>query len=210
MPSGRRCWNSAMSVGTRNKALLARLAAVAALMCAASWGFVPLYDWFCRVTGFGGATLRAEAGSAEALDRAITIRFDASKERGMPWEFRPLERKMKLRIGESGLAFYEAHNPTSVAVAGAASYNVHPFSAGGYFVKVQCFCFEEQVLQPGESVQMPVSFYVDPDIVNDPEAGSVGTITLSYTFHRVDLPPGGDLRPASAQARADEPSSEES
>ena len=197
-----------MSVGTRNKTWLMRLVAVAALMCAASWGFVPLYDWFCRVTGFGGATLRAaEAGSAEVLDRTITIRFDASKERGMPWDFRPLERKMKLRIGESGLAFYEAHNPTSVAVAGAASYNVHPFSAGGYFVKVQCFCFDEQVLQPGESVQMPVSFFVDPDIVNDPEAGSVGTITLSYTFHRVDLPPGGDPSTASAQANADKTSS---
>ena len=196
-----------MSMGTRNKTWLMRLAAVAALMCTASWGFVPLYDWFCRVTGFGGATLRAEAGNAEALDRTITIRFDASKERGMPWDFRPLERKMKLRIGESGLAFYEAHNPTSVAVAGAASYNVHPFSAGGYFVKVQCFCFEEQVLQPGESVQMPVSFFVDPDIVNDPEAGSVGTITLSYTFHRVDLPPGGGPSTASAEADADKTSS---
>ena len=199
-----------MPASSRNIATMMRLGAVAALMGAAAWGFVPLYDWFCRVTGFGGATLQAEAGSAEALDRMITIRFDASKERGMPWEFRPLERKMKLRIGESGLAFYEAHNPTSVAVAGAASYNVHPFSAGGYFVKVQCFCFEEQILQPGESVRMPVSFFVDPDIVSDPDAGSVGTITLSYTFHRVDLPPGGDLRPASAQARTDESSSEES
>ena len=196
-----------MSVGTRNKAWLMRLAAVAALMCAASWGFVPLYDWFCRVTGFGGATLRAEAGNAEALDRTITIRFDASKERGMPWDFRPLDRKMKLRIGESGLAFYEAHNPTSVAVAGAASYNVHPFSAGGYFVKVQCFCFEEQILQPGESVQMPVSFFVDPDIVNDPEAGSVGTITLSYTFHRIDLPPSGVPSSASTRASADKTNS---
>jgi len=116
------------------------------------------------------------------------VRFDASTARDMPWEFRPVERTMEVRIGETGLAFYEAHNPTDRIVAGTASYNVAPFAAGGFFTKIDCFCFEMQVLEPGESVEMPVSFYVDPAIVDDPEASRVPTITLSYTFHETDLP----------------------
>ena len=126
----------------------------------------------------------------EVLNDTVKIRFDASLERGMPWQFRPLEREVELKIGENALAFYEAYNPTNSPVAGSASYNVYPFSAGGYFVKIDCFCFEEQVLKPGERVEMPVSFYVDPEIVDDPDARNVGTITLSYTFHRIELPEG--------------------
>ena len=155
-----------------------------------AWAAVPFYDWFCRVTGFGGVTGVAETGSDTILDRTVTIRFDASKERDMPWEFKPVARTMEVRIGETGLAFYEAYNPTDRPVAGAASYNVAPYSAGGYFDKIQCFCFEEQVLQPGERVQMPVTFFVDPEIVEDREAKYVHTITLSYTFHEIDLPEG--------------------
>jgi cytochrome c oxidase assembly protein subunit 11 len=116
------------------------------------------------------------------------VKFDASLERGMPWEFRPVEHEMRIRIGETGLAFYEAHNPTDEVIAGTASYNVAPYSTGGYFTKIACFCFELQVLQPGESVLMPVSFYVDPEIVNDSEAKHTNHITLSYTFHVTDLP----------------------
>lgn len=164
-----------------------------------AWAAVPFYDWFCRVTGFGGATGVAEVGSDEILDRTVTIRFDASKERDMPWEFKPVARTMEVRIGETGLAFYEAYNPTDRPVAGAASYNVAPYSAGGYFDKIQCFCFEEQVLQPGERVQMPVTFFVDPEIVEDREAKYVHTITLSYTFHEIDLPEGY----ASLETKAD-------
>ncbi len=106
----------------------------------------------------------------------------------MPWEFKPMERQMELRIGETGLAFYEAYNPTDRVVAGSASYNVTPYEAGGFFTKIDCFCFEQQVLQPGERVQMPVTFYVDPEIVTDRDAKYVHTITLSYTFHEIDLP----------------------
>jgi len=153
-----------------------------------AWASVPLYDWFCRVTGFGGATDVAEAGSEEILDQTITVRFDASLERNMPWEFRPVEREMTLRIGETGLAFYEAYNPTDRPVAGSASYNVTPFEAGGFFYKIQCFCFEEQVLEPGERVEMPVTFFVDPEIVQDRDGKHVHTITLSYTFYEIDLP----------------------
>ena len=153
-----------------------------------AWASVPLYDWFCRVTGFGGAVDVAEAESQEILDQTITVRFDASLERGMPWEFRPVEREMTLRIGETGLAFYEAYNPTDRPVAGSAAYNVAPFEAGGFFYKIQCFCFEEQVLEPGERVEMPVTFFVDPEIVDDRDGQHVHTITLSYTFYEIDLP----------------------
>jgi len=149
---------------------------------------VPFYDWFCRVTGFGGITNTAETGSDVILDQTITIRFDASLDRGMPWEFKPMQREMTLRIGETGLAFYEAHNPTDHPVAGQAAYNVTPYEAGYFFDKIECFCFAEQVLQPGETVEMPVSFYVDPAIVNDRDAKYVHTITLSYTFYEIDLP----------------------
>ncbi len=155
-----------------------------------AWASVPFYNWFCKVTGFAGTTGVADAGSDVVLDRTIKIRFDASKDRDMPWEFRPVAHEMDLKIGETGLAFFEAYNPTDRPVAGRASYNVFPYSAGGYFIKIACFCFDEQVLAPGERVQMPVTFYVDPDIVNDRDAKFAHTITLSYTFHETDLPEG--------------------
>ncbi|AVO36763.1 cytochrome c oxidase assembly protein [Pukyongiella litopenaei] len=175
-----------------------RLVGVVLVMGALAWASVPFYDWFCRVTGFGGTPGTAEAGSDEVLDRIVKIRFDASKERDFPWEFKPVEREMELRIGETGLAFYEAHNPTDRPIAGAASYNVFPYEAGGYFTKIACFCFEQQILQPGETVQMPVTFYVDPEIVDDIDAKHVKRITLSYTFHEIDLPEGDDALDSAA------------
>jgi cytochrome c oxidase assembly protein subunit 11 len=161
---------------------------VVVLMGGLAWASVPFYDWFCRVTGFGGATGVSAVASEDVLEQTVKVRFDASKQRGMPWEFKPMERQMELRIGETGLAFYEAYNPTDRVVAGSASYNVTPYEAGGFFTKIDCFCFEQQVLQPGERVQMPVTFYVDPAIVTDRDAKYVHTITLSYTFHEIDLP----------------------
>jgi cytochrome c oxidase assembly protein subunit 11 len=160
---------------------------VVVFMGALAWASVPLYDWFCRVTGYGGATNVATAGSTEILDQTIKVRFDASLERGMPWEFKPMQLEVELRLGEEGLAFYEAYNPTDRPIAGTASYNVAPFGAGLYFSKIACFCFEEQLLMPGERVQMPVSFFVDPDILNDADAKHAKHITLSYTFHETDL-----------------------
>lgn len=165
-----------------------QLVGVVVFMGAMAWASVPFYDWFCRVTGFGGVTGTAEAGSDRVLDETIKVRFDGSLERGMPWEFKPMQREMELRIGETGLAFYEAYNPTDRVVAGQASYNVAPFEAGGFFSKIDCFCFTEQVLQPGERVEMPVTFYVDPEIVEDRDAKYVHSIVLSYTFHEIDLP----------------------
>jgi cytochrome c oxidase assembly protein subunit 11 len=155
----------------------------------------PFYDWFCRVTGFGGTTAVTDGGPTEILDQTVRIRFDGSLEAGMPWTFRPMQTEMTVRIGETALAFYEATNPSDRPVAGTASYNVTPYAAGGYFTKVHCFCFEMQVLQPGERVEMPVSFYVDPAMFTDPEGRFVKEITLSYTFHVTDLP---DDAPAAA------------
>ncbi len=152
-----------------------------------AWAAVPLYDLFCRVTGFGGTTQVAEAGADEVLDRTMLVRFDGSLASGMPWKFEPVEPSMEVNIGETVLAYYEAHNPTDRPIAGSATYNVSPFSVGGYFNKIDCFCFTEQVLEPGERVKMPVTFYVDPAMVEDEEAREVTAITLSYTFFEQEL-----------------------
>jgi cytochrome c oxidase assembly protein subunit 11 len=170
------------------KRTLVQLSAVVVTMASLSFAAVPFYDWFCRVTGFGGTTSIADVGSDTILERTVKVRFDASLEQGMPWTFKPVERSVDIRIGETGLAFYEAHNPTDRVVAGTASFNVFPYAAGGYFTKIDCFCFTEQVLKPGETVLMPVSFYVDPAMVEDPEGQFVQEIVLSYTFHETPLP----------------------
>jgi len=167
---------------------VAQTTSVVVLMGALAWASVPFYNWFCKVTGFGGVTNTASAGSDIILSETIKIRFDASKDRSMPWEFKPLQREMELRIGETGLAFYEAYNPTDRVIAGSASYNVTPYEAGNFFTKIDCFCFTEQVLQPGERVEMPVTFYVDPEIVTDRDAKYTHVITLSYTFYEIDVP----------------------
>lgn len=158
------------------------LAGLVACMVGLSFAAVPFYDLFCRVTGFGGTPARAVEAPGAVSDDVVTVRFDASVARGMPWVFRPVQREMELALGEQGLAFYRAHNPTSRPVKGIASFNVVPFVAGAHFSKVECFCFVEQTLAPGETVDMPVVFFVDPAIRDDPEAGDVAEITLSYTF----------------------------
>ena len=178
-----------MAADNKNKTLL-QLVGVVVFMGAMAWASVPFYNWFCRVTGFGGTTNVASATTGTVLDREIKIRFDGSKARGFPWEFKPAQTEMTMKIGEDGLAFYEAYNPTDKPIAGQASYNVYPYEAGGYFNKIECFCFTEQVLMPGERVQMPVNFFVDPEIVDDPDAKHINHITLSYTFYEIDLPEG--------------------
>lgn len=172
-----------------NNRLLAILAAVVVTMGALSWAAVPFYDWFCRATGYGGTTNTALAAPDTVLDQVVTVRFDANVDRDVGWTFRPMQREMKLKVGESGLAFYEAINTSDKPVTGTASYNVAPDLAGYYFDKIHCFCFEEQTLQPGERVEMPVSFFVDPEMMKDGEAKGIRDITLSYTFHRSDTQP---------------------
>ncbi len=176
-----------MAMDPKQKTVL-QLVGVGLTMGALAWASVPFYDWFCRVTGFGGVPGVSSVGSDDILDKTIKVRFDASKDRDMPWEFKPMAREVELRIGETGLAFYEAYNPTDRPIAGSASYNVTPYEAGAYFIKIDCFCFEEQVLQPGQRVEMPVTFYVDPEIVTDRDAKYTHTITLGYTFYEIDLP----------------------
>lgn len=165
----------------------AQAVGVVAFMASLGWASVPLYDLFCRVTGYGGTTSVA-TGSDRSIEQTMNVRFDASKARDFPWEFKPVERTMTIPMGEVGLAFYEAYNPTDEVVAGTASYNVTPYDAGLYFSKIDCFCFELQVLQPGERVLMPVTFFVDPDILDDRDAKFTHTITLSYTFHATAVP----------------------
>ena len=170
-------------------------------MGALAWASVPFYNWFCRVTGFGGITNTAVAESDVVLDRTIKVRFDANTAQNMPWEFKPVQREVELRIGETGLAFYEAYNPTDRVVAGTASYNVAPYDAGYFFTKIDCFCFTQQVLQPGERVQMPVTFYVDPEMVDDRDAKFINRITLSYTFYETEIPEEVATAPASAEGK---------
>lgn len=160
------------------------LGGIVVLMGALSWAAVPFYSWFCRVTGYAGTTNVAEQVSDVVLDEKVRVRFDANVDPDMGWTFRPMQREMTLNIGENAIAFYEAINETDQPITGAASYNVAPDIAGYYFNKVQCFCFTEQTLQPGERIEMPVSFFVDAGIVDDRDAGRVRDITLSYTFHR--------------------------
>lgn len=164
-----------------------RLLVVGVLMAGLAYASVPFYDWFCRTTGFGGIPLTADSVEVEALDQIITVRFDASVDSGMPWDFKPMQKSIDVKIGESAMAYYVVHNPTNKSTAGSATFNVVPMSAGAYFVKTECFCFQHQELAPGETQEMPVSFYIDPDILNDRETNYLKTITLSYTFYEKDV-----------------------
>jgi cytochrome c oxidase assembly protein subunit 11 len=163
-----------------------------ALVCVATIGgmvgltaaAVPLYDLFCKVTGYGGTTQKAETAPGAASDVEVTVYFNADTAADMPWQFKPAQRSVKVRLGEEKLIFYTAENRTKQPIAGTATFNVTPFATGPYFAKIQCFCFEEQVLQPGQSVDMPVSFYVDPAMLEDEEAKGIRSITLSYTFFK--------------------------
>jgi cytochrome c oxidase assembly protein subunit 11 len=151
-------------------------------MIGAAYAAVPLYQLFCQVTGYGGTTQRVTQYSQTVLDREIKVRFDANTAGGLPWDFKPVQRDVTIKIGETTQVSYAAKNIFSSPSSGRASFNVTPQLAGAYFMKVECFCFTDTELQPGEEMDMPVVFYVDPEIVNVPELKNIGTITLSYTF----------------------------
>jgi cytochrome c oxidase assembly protein subunit 11 len=155
-------------------------------MLGMAYAAVPLYDLFCRVTGYGGTTQRVTQYSQTVLDRPITVRLDANVAGGLPWEFRPAARDVTMKIGETAHVSYAAKNVFSRPTSGRASFNVTPQLAGAYFMKVECFCFTDTELAPGEAMDMPVVFYVDPAIVDVPELKNIGTITLSYTFFPID------------------------
>lgn len=168
----------------RHLRLAASLGAIVIGMAGLSYAAVPAYRLFCSVTGFGGTTQVAEGPAGAVLERTVRVRFTADTGRDMPWEFEPQTREITVHIGEPGLASYRAVNPTDQAVSGTAMYNVNPPKAGIYFNKVQCFCFDEQTLAAGQNADMPVYFFVDPAMADDPNLDDVEVITLSYTFFR--------------------------
>jgi cytochrome c oxidase assembly protein subunit 11 len=157
-------------------------------MVGMAYASVPLYRLFCQVTGFGGTPQRAALAPAQMAKQMVTIRFDGNVDASIPWAFKPVRHTARLHIGEQGLAFYEAKNTWDKPITGTATFNVSPDIAGQYFTKIECFCFQEQTLQPGQTVQMPVAYFVDPAILDDPVARNLPEITLSYTFYRVDNP----------------------
>jgi len=172
------------------------LASVAAGMVGLSFASVPLYRLFCQATGFGGTTQRADRAPANASDAIVTIRFNAETAPDLGWEFHPLQEAVTVHPGEQRQIFYRAVNKTTQPVTGSAAFNVTPAKSGIYFDKLQCFCFTEQHLEPGESADMGVVFFVDPDILTDPNTAELRTITLSYTMFRAHTP----VRPTTAAA----------
>ena len=175
------------------------LAGIVAGMVGLSFASVPLYRLFCQVTGYGGTTQIAAAAPGAVSERVIKVRFNADTAPGLPWSFKPVQREIALKVGESGLAYYRARNLAAEAVTGISTFNVTPLKAGRYFSKVQCFCFDEQRLEAGQELDMAVSFFVDPEILSDRNLDEVKTITLSYTFFRAP----GDAETGAEQANAD-------
>jgi cytochrome c oxidase assembly protein subunit 11 len=166
----------------RNLLVAAGCGAVVGLMVALAYAAVPLYDWFCRTTGFGGVPLVAKQAPSGPIARRITVRFDGNVAGGLPWSFAPEKNEIELAVGETVLVHYAAKSQAPRDTVGIASYNVSPPEAASYFNKIQCFCFTDQRLSPGEKADMPVVFFIDPAIDQDPEFKSLRTITLSYTF----------------------------
>jgi cytochrome c oxidase assembly protein subunit 11 len=175
----------------RHGTIAAACAVFAATMVGAAYAAVPLYNWFCRTTGFGGTPQIATAAPSRVLDRELKIRFDANVAAGLPWRFEPEQNAVDVRVGEVVTVNYRVVNESARQTAGVASYNVSPPTAGAYFSKINCFCFSEQRLEPGEKREMTVVFFVDPALVHDSEQDGLSTITLSYTMypaHRPDTP----------------------
>ncbi len=183
----------------RNARVAIACAGVFVGMIGLAYASVPLYDLFCKVTGYEGTTqVAASNEGVKVLDRTINVRFDANLAPGLPWSFTPEQRQITLKIGELGMVKFKAKNVSDKPVTGQATYNVTPDAMGAYFSKIACFCFNEQTLQPGEEIEMPVTFYVDPGMVDDPDSKSIQTVTLSYTFFQAVKPP----RPVAAVAPA--------
>jgi cytochrome c oxidase assembly protein subunit 11 len=170
-------------VPRRDLVIAAACGAFVAVMVGASYAAVPLYDWFCRTTGFGGRTQVASAAPGQVLGRKVTVRFDANIGRGLPWRFEPEATSIDVRLGEVVTVYYNVVNESARETAGQAGYNVAPAQAGAYFSKIDCFCFTEQRMAPGEKREMAVVFFVDPALAKDSDQDDLNTITLSYTFY---------------------------
>ncbi len=168
----------------RDVIVAASCGAFVAMMVGAAYASVPLYSWFCKTTGFGGTTQVAERAPDQILGRELTIRFDSNVAPGLPWRFEPEVNEVKVRIGEVTTVHYKVINQAAREITAQASYNVSPPQVGGYFNKINCFCFTQQTLKAGETREMAVVFYIDPEIVKDRDQNDLNTITLSYTFYR--------------------------
>ena len=174
---------------TRDALVAAICGFVVVLMVGASYAAVPFYNWFCRATGFNGTTQVAEAApSAAPLARTVAVRFDSNVAGGLPWKFEPEKNEIQVKLGEVVTVYYTVTNQSARTTTGQAAYNVAPLTVGKYFEKINCFCFTEQTMAPGETRQMPVVFYVDPSVVKDSDNDGLNTITLSYTFYPVRDP----------------------
>jgi cytochrome c oxidase assembly protein subunit 11 len=185
----------------RDKIVAVSCGLFVAVMVGAAYAAVPLYDWFCRVTGFNGTTQVATSAPGMVLDHKITVRFDANTGPGLPWRFEPEQKTIEVRIGEVVTVNYLVINETARPITASATYNVVPLNMGAYFQKINCFCFTEQTLKPGEKREMPVVFYIDPAIVKDADGAELNTITLSYTFY----PQREPSRPVANSAPAKRP-----
>jgi cytochrome c oxidase assembly protein subunit 11 len=170
---------------TRDALVAATCGAVVALMVGASYAAVPFYNWFCRTTGFNGTTQVATSAPAAPLARRIAVRFDSNVAGGLPWKFEPDQTEIEINIGQVVTVYYTVTNQSARTTTGQAAYNVAPLTVGAYFQKINCFCFTEQTMAPGEKREMPVVFYVDPALVGDHDNDGLNTITLSYTFYPV-------------------------
>lgn len=175
-----------MSKNRRFLATVAGLVSIVVGMAGLAYASVPLYDLFCKVTGYGGTPQIAEMLPSVVGSREMTVRFNADVNRDLPWEFRPVNRKVMVRVGEPTLVYYRVKNLSDKTIIGTATYNVTPLRAGSYFSKIDCFCFAEQELKPGESVELPVSFFVETSIESDPSMEDINTVTLSYTFFELE------------------------
>lgn len=180
---------NAGTAGRDKKGLVAlMLAGLVAGMVGLSFAAVPLYRMFCQATGYGGVPQVADVAPDKVLDRKIKVRFDTNVDRELPWQFSAEQRSVDVQIGESTLVFFRAHNNTDKSVSGTAGFNVSPEIAGRYFTKIECFCFKQQTLAAGQSVEMPVTFFIDPEFADDESTKNIEEITLSYTFYRSDDP----------------------
>jgi cytochrome c oxidase assembly protein subunit 11 len=167
----------------RNARIAWTLVLVVGGMLALAYAAVPLYQMFCKATGFAGTPQVVQEGERPVLERTVTVRFDSNVDPNLPWRFEPVQREVKVHLGEEKLVFFRATNVSQRPIVGTATYNITPERMGGWFDKVQCFCFTEQLLKPGQSVDMPVTFFVDPEMDKDRRYDDIRTVTLSYTFY---------------------------